>query len=147
MTGDGEMSVLIRLVFLLVLACTISCRDHNAQQSVKKQISRIENEIGLTFPANSRLDQFFEREVFVDPVWMAKVFIPASSYEGFKKALITKPDDNATVQGALADSTSWWKPSNIVFKKQYLQGSQTLVNVIVSKEGEEFALYIECAVF
>ena len=78
---------------------------------------------------------------------MAKVVVPASSYESFRQALFTKPASKMTYRGALADSTSWWKPSNVVLTKQYLVRSQTFVEVVVSKEDEECAVYIECAVF
>lgn len=115
---------------------------------MKRQISRIESETGLTLPANSRLDHFFEREVFVDPIWVAKVLIPESSYENFKQALLTKPTDKTDYTGALADSTSWWKPINVILKKQYWADSHHfLVNVVVSKEDGGFAVYIECACF
>lgn len=141
----GKMCLLTRFVILLVLVCAISCRDE--MQSLNTQMSRIESETGLTFPANYKLVHFFERDVFIDPVWVAKVIIPASSFERFRQALITKQADNTTYHGALSNSTSWWKPTNVVLTKQYLANRQTFVNVVVSKEGEEFAVYIECAVF
>ena len=150
---DGKMRLLVRVVLLLVLVCTISCRDRD-EQSVDTQksmqsekMSRIESETGLTFSDNCRLVHFLQPEVFVDPVWVAKVVIPALSYESFRQALLKKPADETIYDGALADSTSWWKPTNIVLTKQYLANRQTFVNVVVSKEGEEFVVYIECAVF
>jgi hypothetical protein len=137
----GKMSSLRLFVLLLVLACTISCRDHEEKPSLKK----VESEIGLTLPANSRLDKFFESERLWDPEWVAKVFIPASSYEDFKKTLLAKPTDNATVSGALYDSTDWWNPSNIVLTRQY-SVPHGAAKIVVSKEGGEYALYIWHAV-
>ena len=141
------MRLLVRIVFIFILVCTISCQDRNEEQSVNKQMGKITSETGLTFPTNSRLDHFLEADVLVDPVWVAKVVVPASSYASFTQAMLTKPEDKTVYQGALADSTSWWRPTNIVLTKQYLADRHTFVKIVVSKEDEEFAVYIECAVF
>lgn len=143
-----SLKVYVHIVLLLVVFCTISCRDRNEEQSVDTQMSKIESETGLSFPANYRLDHFLEPDYFIDPVWVAKVVIPVSSYESFKETLLEKPTDNTVLSGAaLADSTSWWKPANVVLTKQYLADQHTIVEVVVSKEDEEYAVYIECAVF
>ena len=90
---------------------------------------------------------FVEPESWIDPVWVAKVIIPASSYESFKEAVIRKPIDKTIYDGALADSTSWWRPTSVVLRKQYLADRHTFVNLVLSKESVDFAVYIECAVF
>lgn len=141
------MNFLTKVILLLVLAFTISCRDYKKAQSVEEQMNKIERETGLTFPEKSRLDQFFDPDYFIDPQWVAKIIVPASSYESLRLNLLTKPDDNTVSSGGLVDSTSWWKPQNVVLTKQYLADRQTLVKVVVSKENEEYEVYIECVVF
>jgi hypothetical protein len=140
-------------VFLVVLSVA-SCRDPNTAKpgsttkpAISKTLLTIAGETGLIFPAGSKLIRFSEANVVVDPVWVAKITMPASSYDGFQQALLKKPTDNTDVSGALADSTSWWNPTDVVVTKQYLADSHTLVIVVVSKEGEEIAVYIEHVVF
>lgn len=139
---------------LLSMFLVVSCRERSAVQSgddrktiQPEMLSRVETEIGLVFPTNSTLAQFSRSDVAVDPVWVAKVVIPLSSYENFAQALSRKPADNTVYDGALANSTSWWTPTNVVVTKQYLANNQTFVNVVVSKEVDLFAVYIECALF
>lgn len=148
------MRFLARFILLLVVLSMASCRDRNVVQSgnvekpmQSKELSKVAGETGLPLPSGSKVIQFSEPDVVVDPVWVAKIIIPASSYDGFQQALLKKPADNTIYDGALANSTSWWKPTAVVLTHQYLANSQTFVKVVVSKEGEEFAVYIECAVF
>ncbi len=138
---------------ILGLLFIISCRDANSVVAEKTQdsmqsneLNRMGSETGLFFPVESKVIHFSAPERFVDPVWVAKVLMPASSYEVFQEAVLGKTTDNTVYHGALADSTSWWKPTDVVLKKQYLADRQTFVNVVVSKDAEEFAVYIECVV-
>lgn len=137
------------LCIFLILAIVLinSCMESNEEQSLDAKIKKIESETGLAFPANSAIIHFSEPDVLVDPVWVAKVIIPTKSYESLKEAVIAKTDDKTIYSGALADSTDWWKPKNVILTKQYLANQNTFVNIIVSKEGGDFAVYIECAVF
>lgn len=148
------MLLLARCFLLLSVLSTASYSQQNVVQSgnvekpmQSKELNKVANETGLTFPAGSKLVQFSEPDVAVDPVWVAKLIIPTSSYDGFRQALLKKSTDNTIYDGALANSTSWWKPTAILLTHQYLANSQTFVKVVVSKEGNDFAVYIECAVF
>lgn len=147
------MRVLIRC-FPVLLVLMGSCSDTNSVESgdiqdsmQAKNLNRIEKETGLDFPDESKLIHFLEPDIVVDPVWVAKVIIPASSFEGFKEVVLRKPTDNSGYSGALADSITWWKPKTVIMKKQYLADRHTLVDIVLSKEGDDFAVYIECAVF
>lgn len=150
------MRLLAGFALLLSVVFVASCRERSVAQSgvVQKsmhseteKLSRVQSEAGLVFPTNATLVQFAQPDVAVDPVWVAKVVIPPSSYEPFAQVLVRKPADNTVYDGALANSTSWWTPTNVVMTKKYLANSQTFVNVVVSKESDGFAVYIECAVF
>ena len=150
----GEMQLLIRHVLLLVVLFVGSCGESNVTQSENPQetmhsekLSRVENETGLSFPDNSRLVHFSEPFVALDPVWVAKIVMPVSSYDGFRESLLRKPADKTIYDGALADSTNWWKPTNAILTRQFLANSQTFVNVVISQTEEEIAVYIECVVF
>ncbi len=139
---------------LLVLFFMFSCNDTNSVESEDiqdsmqaKKLNRIKKEAGLDLPDDSKLIHFIEPERFVDPIWVAKVTIPASSYESFKEVVIRKHSDKTVYHGALADSISWWKPTSVVLRKQYLADRHTFVKLVLSKEGVDFAVYIECAVF
>ena len=149
-----ELAMMARFGLLLGLFLMASCRDANlvgsgnTQDSMRSEkLNRIESETGLVLPAKSKLIHFLEPERFVDPVWVAKIVMSKSSYQGFKEAVLEKVTDRTIYDGVLANSTSWWKPTHVVLTKQYLANRQTFVVVVVSKEGEEFAVYIECAVF
>lgn len=154
MVEDGkQMRILFGFVALAILSFA-SCQDPS-EVSEKRgekpvrvgEMTKIASETGLIVPIESRLIHFFEPERIVDPVWIAKIMIPASSYGEFEESLLEKTPDNTTYMGALANSAMWWKPDNVVVKKQYLFDRQTLVIVVVSREGGEFAVYVECAVF
>jgi hypothetical protein len=110
-------------------------------------LKRIVKETELNLPHESELIHFFEPDRIVDPVWVAKVKIPASSYEILKEEVLRKRADNAILHGALADSTSWWNPTDVILKKQYLTNSENFVNFILSKEGEDYFIYIEHVIF
>jgi hypothetical protein len=144
----------IFLILLLGLGFMTSYRDDNLisagepeKNMSSQKLNKIGHETGLPFPSESKIIYFSEPDRFVDPVWVAKVIIPTSWYGNFKTALFEKTADNTVYHGALAGSTIWWKPMDVVLSKQYLADRQTFVNVVVSKEDGEFAVYIECAVF
>lgn len=141
------MRISMKVLFLIVLSFSVSCRDRDKSWSADKQMPRIESDIGLTFPEASVLDHFYEADRIVDPVWVAKVTIPAASYDGFKNTVAAKPTDNTSYEGGLANWTEWWKPENVVLTKQYLANSHTLVQIVISQEEKGYAVYIECAVF
>lgn len=139
---------------LLVLFLMVSCSDTNSMESADipdsmrpKILAKIVKETGLNLPVESKLIHFLEPDRFIDPIWVAKVQIPVSSYEDFKEVVIKKPTEKMGYKGALADSTSWWKPTNIVLRNQYLADRNTFVVLVLSKEGDDFFVYIECAVF
>ena len=118
---------------------------HAKMQCVR--LGDIQSEIGLVFPTNSVLVRHLQADVVIDPVWVAKVMIPPSSFESFAQILRQKKADDTVYHGALADTTSWWTPTNIVMTQKYLADKQTFVNVVVAKEVDGFAVYIECAMF
>lgn len=143
-----NLKVYVHVAFLLVLICTIACRDSNEPQPVNSILSKVENEIGLTFPADSRVDQFVQYRSFIDPAWMAKVDIPVTSYESFSETLLTKPTDHGTIRNDRTDSTDWWKPVNILLTKQYLEGSQSLVRIVMSKDSDnKVSVYVHYMIF
>lgn len=148
------MRVLLCCLSILVPFFMVSCNDTKSSESgniqgsmQEKRLNSIKKEAGLNFPEGSKLIHFFEPERFVDPVWVAKVIIPASSYDSFKRVVLEKASDETVYNGALADSTSWWKPISVVMRKQYLADRHTFVNLVLSEEGVDVSVYIECAVF
>jgi len=131
----------------------VSCSDQTEILTIESDeskklaiLDKIQKECGLKFSTDSRLVYFSQPDYFVDPRWVSKVIMSAPSYNSFEHVLQNKPKDNTMYQATLASSTEWWRPKEIVLTKQYLANGQTFVRVIVAKEGEEFALYIECVV-
>lgn len=110
-------------------------------------IAKLQQEIGLSFPTDSRVLEFHMPERVVDPVWVAKVAVPRSSWAEFKTVILAKTSEDAVYHGALSDSVAWWKPTNIVLTKQYLADRHTFVCVVLSEEDEGCMAFIECAVF
>ena len=81
------MRFLIPFILFCIVFCDSSCRDNNHSNGLQKSMSigklkKIEKETGLTFSKNSRLVNFVQPDVAVDPVWVAQVVMPASSYKG-----------------------------------------------------------------
>lgn len=148
------MRLLAGFSVLMVVMLAVSCRERSIakpgdiQKSMQSEkLTWVGSETGLVFPTNAALVQFSQPDMAVDSVWVAKVVIPSASYESFAQALARKPADKTTYDGALANSTIWWTPTNVVMTKKYLANSQTFVNVVISKEFDVIAVYIECVVF
>lgn len=139
----------VHSALIFILSCIISCRDSNDPQTVSEQLRKIEDESGLTLPADSRVDHFKASGYnSIEPWWIAKVVIPAESYESFKETLLAKPTDNTTISGnRISDSTDWWKPVNVIITKLYWANSYTLVEITVSRDDDkEVSVYIDCIV-
>jgi len=148
----GKMRLPANFVYIFIVLSMSSCSDRDVAHCLEKplqskELSKIATEIELTFPVGSKVVNYAEPDVFVDPVWVGKVIIPTASYDGFQQAILKKEDDSTMYDGALANSTSWWKPINIVLQRQYIVNSNSFVKIVVSREGEEFVVYIECAMF
>ena len=135
-------------VVIVIISCNRNCAKEKDIDAIKNtRLEEIADEIGMEFPKKSIIIKYREPKRIIDPVWVAKVKIPNSSVEGFRELVMKKPSEKAKYTNALAESTSWWNPKKIIIEKQYLVDSNTFVNIILSEEGEDFAAYIECAVF
>ena len=112
-----------------------------------KTLNRIGSEAGLVMPVGSEVTHFSEPPVLFDPMWVARIVVPASSYEGFRESLLGKAPKNGLMQGRLSESTRWRKPTHVMLTRQYQINGHPIVYVVVSKEGEEVAVYIEYTYF
>jgi len=75
------MILIIRFFLFLIFIGTISsCRDDDGERSVSLSIDRIRSDTGLIVPDGSILEHFGEPERLIDPIWVAKVIVPISSY-------------------------------------------------------------------
>jgi hypothetical protein len=146
----GNVASLARSLALLLPVLLASCRSTEPNDlrppTQERNLGRIEKETHLDLPDGSKVVQFFEADRVVDPIWVAKITIPESSSEMFREAVARRKDDSAP-HGGLAKPTVWWKPQNVVLTKYYLADSQTLVSIVIAKEGDGTSVYVECAVF
>lgn len=145
----GIVSVLAAtLAILLVIDLFLILTLFSCTVAQPGSLGKVESETGLPFPPEAILVRFSSLRSFLDPIWAAKVVIPAASYDDFRQALAQKPpdDDDSLVEKA-GRWASWWKPTDVVMTKQYLINSQVIVVVVVSKEGDDYAIYIERIVF
>ena len=131
--------------FFLVAPFIFSPKEK--KQTQLEKLNEILDETGLSIAHGAKLIHFSKPDVLIDPIWVAKIIIPTSSYDSLKQILLKKTVDDTVHDGALSKSTTWWKPTDVVLTKQYLANSQTFVKVVISKEGRGFAVYIECVVF
>ena len=142
------LSMLLLTLFMASCGDTNQVESENTREFMQREtLNRIRKETGLDLSDESKLIHFFEAERIVDPVWVAKVIIPASSYDDFREVVLRKPTEKTVYHGGLADSISWWKPTSVVLRKQYLADRHTFVIVVLSREGKDYSLYIECAVY
>jgi hypothetical protein len=144
----------MRIFAAFILACfalaLTACHGEKSLTSPSMQtekLKQIESGTGLVLPPLSRVIEFSEPPVVFDPVWIAKIVIPESSYAQFKVAVLREPILNATVGSGLEGSTSWWKPVNADFTKQYLASSHTFVKIVSSREATGWAIYVSYAYF
>ena len=120
----------------------------NAHRDISKvTVNELAKETGLVFPPEAKITRFVETPP-IDPVWVARISMPLSAEQELLAVVAGKPSVDAAVSGAKSESTSWWRPTHIVFKKLYHhRESGALVNVVVSEEPGELVAYIEHAVF
>ena len=139
---------LICLAFALFFYyCGFQCRPSGMLNETEEMIGRIQCETGLAFPDDAAILAFFEPDRAIDPIWLAKIEIPASHYTAFACSLASKPDDHTLFKSAYADSLSFWTPTNVVAEKQYLPNDHRLVRILVSHDSEVYIAYVECMVF
>ena len=150
---DGDMRLLAILFAILAAVLGVSCHERSITQpgavqnhSQSEKLSRIQNETGLVFPTNAVLVQFSQPDVAVDPVWVAKVVIPSATYEPFAHILARKPADSTIYDGALADSTSWWLPTNAVMTKNFCPIAKHSLMLLYQKMPSVYYIN-ECAMF
>ena len=138
-----RISIIIGMICLLII---VNSLYRNSSTSI---LSRIESESNINFPNESRVINFHKKPP-IDPIVIAKISIPKSSFEKMKEEISSKPDKKITRDGALlADSENvinWWKLDNIVVSRQYYYEGDFIVTVILTEENDEYFIYIECAV-
>jgi hypothetical protein len=152
---DGDMKISSTCLALFICALmTGSCSDDTSVQSESIEggpgnvlLNRIRKDTGVEFPVETTVVHFHEPDRVVDPVWVAKVLVPPGAFDSLKKVVLAKPTDNTTYHGALSNSTSWWKPEDVLLERGYLADRQTFVKMIFSEESPNVAVYIEAAVF
>ena len=83
----------------------------------------------------------------MDPVWVAKVDLPAAEEGSLRSVIETKKADQTPVHHPLSESMAWWKPQHEILRRQFWPNEQTLVRVILSQEHGHLSAYLECAVF
>jgi len=141
------MGVTTTAFSIVLLGCVASCNcnSKSGTQTPEGTLRRIAVDTGLAVPSDAQLVHFSEPARIVDPLWVAKLVVPPSSYSQFEESLLSKSADQTRYSG-LAETTVWWKPENAVLKKQFLADSHTFVVVEVAKEGDMYAIYVECQV-
>ncbi|MCK4635420.1 MAG: hypothetical protein KAT32_01015 [Candidatus Moranbacteria bacterium] len=109
-------------------------------------LSRIESESNIDFPDSSNIIDF-DKKPPIDPIIIAKISISESSVEKMKEDIESKTEYSGSVSGALSESMSWWTPNQVIVEKTYWSSEHILVHVILSKQNNEYFVYIECSVF
>lgn len=153
------MSLSKLLFLLLAVHLGTSCRDNLTRQSgsakespLSADIDKISSDTGILFPVDSTVLQFVKENALIDASWVAKVSLPAIHYDNFETMLLSKPRDMTTIRGAFSESIGWWIPNNIILTHQYLEGSQTIITIIVSRDigvsnSNCFIVYIQYSIF
>jgi len=106
----------------------------------------IEQRTGLTIPADSHGMNMFYEGSQIDPAFVAKIEIPASSGESFAKQLDQIPVGEMHVSNPLSEKIPWWKPSKAATKseRQFMLNS-AYVHVLLCNEDGRWILYLEWA--
>jgi hypothetical protein len=107
--------------------------------------ARIRTEAGLAFPCAGRVTHFVETPP-IDPIWVARVELPMSCAKALEAVVAAKKVDPGTVDGALWETTPWWKPGRLISQKRFHfsqpEGSAS-VFVLLAEENGQLVAYLE----
>jgi hypothetical protein len=136
----------VAMTALLILGLSSPLFFYRGAGGRSGSLSIIEEEAQLILPAGAELIHFEEPVVFIDPIWVAKVTVPAESIESLRQSLTQKGKEvSRAALSYVAESVDWWKPADVLLTVEYMGSG--LITVFVSREGDGYALYIERVVF
>lgn len=140
---------IIGLILMVTGIAIFALIDKNKEAMPDEgSVKMIEDAIAIRMPASIEVINFEERNNFIDPSWVAQISISKKDLELVKLEIAKKKEDNTEVVGALRDQIRWWKPNGIIFSKQYLADSSTLVNIIIAdRDSTSFNMFVECNIF
>jgi len=135
------------LAGVVVFVKTFMIYELDARSFSAKSLKMVEDRIGLTLPAGSRgLNMFYDHFHCIDPYFVAKIEIPASSHEAFTKQLEPIPEkwqlkDSAQIQ--LSKKVAWWNPSEATIRRQrWSMPNGNGVWVLLCEENGRWILYV-----
>ncbi len=148
--NKAEKGVIIFSKAILVMVVSFSIilwfRWKGENDIPPKTLEQIENDIEISTPDGTLLQNFYTSSNVVDPHWVAKLLMPEKQYVNFNTSLSQKTNLSASIENSLADSTSWWQPIHPVYRKKYLTDSNAFVSILCSRDDEtNITVYIEYA--
>lgn len=108
-------------------------------------LKRISVDTGLPYITNSVVLHFVERDVFIDPEWVAEVALPNESFEAFLHSLISYDLYDPQVDTYFQESMAWWNLTSVKFKHSYRRPNGPFVMVYVSPRETNVHLFINCS--
>jgi hypothetical protein len=98
-------------------------------------------------PPGSQVLKFARPDRLVDPVWFAKVSVTETGFDELRRSVEAKTPMTDEVVNDPAEGLPWWKQTNVVVSKRYMTKQNTLVWVVLAKEGNGRFAFLEHAVY
>jgi len=130
---------------LFLLFCVLSCNGNEEKEG--RRLQRLSDMIDLSISPSAHIVEFYEKEYFVDPIWIAKIKLSEKEIDSIKESIVRKPTEKSTVHGGIIGDVNWWIPVGIVLEKQYVVNQNTFVHLVLTRDRKEFYLFVECIVF
>ncbi len=141
-------SILISGLAVTLAACgdRIAQGDYHLDQAsfTIDALKMVEQRTGLTLPAGSRGLNMFYQGSYVDPSFIAKIEIPASSQESLAKKIALIPNKDGYLSGSLTTKVDWWNPfEGIILTEGQVSLQMDYVHIVLCEEKGRWLLYVE----
>ena len=107
-------------------------------------LKMISQRIGIALPPASKGLHLYYQGAQIDPSFVAKIEIPASSSDAMLDDLKKLVNRAGGVSGSLTSKVSWWSPvASTIRVQRQLTVDGNYVRVLLCEEPDRWALYVE----
>jgi hypothetical protein len=145
-------------ISLIIFFCVVmsGCDDDSfkdyeldANSFTAKKLAMVQKEIGMSLPVGARGLNMYYHGSRGKPCFVAKIDLPAASWENFTKQIKQIPvKKDWYLQYPLSKRVSWWNQSkdSVRVERFFIIGSTgAFVQLLLCEEHGRFTLYIEFA--
>ncbi|MFH2066549.1 MAG: hypothetical protein ABIK15_15220 [Pseudomonadota bacterium] len=141
------MRFILFIFTVLIIGCGSDIgRDYHLDEHSfdANSLKIIEERTNITFPQGARGLNMFYQGTSIDPSILAKIQIPTSEYQMFKKQLEKIPNSRGGINASsLTGKVTWWNPSeSTLIMERLFNQEMNGVHVMFCKEHDRFILYV-----